>query len=736
VRFGFALKASSYLVVASALLTLVLSGELGPVQVALGVVAAIASWFRDRPPANLARWVRAWTILSVVVFAYSVVAFLAGTDILIVGAHFLVYLLVAKLFNRRECKDYQQIFILTFLMLVASTVLNASLSYGALFLVYGVAGTWAMILLHLRRELEDNLPARAGAVAAPGAPRPEIQRVLDSRRIVGPRFLLGTSAISLVVFVGATVMFLAIPRIGFGLFFNKRRDGIALAGFSDRVELGGHGLIKDDPTVVMRVKIPSARRAAEQPLHWRGVAFDGYRGGRWFRGARAPRTELSLDYGGGRTRVHLRYAWFGELEAPERAARLERGLRQEIYLEPMGNDVLFGASLPTVFEFDTPNPRERAGANDELRHPHGAGVRYVVYSDPDSPPAASLRAARGDLPPGYEVYLDVPEEITERVRALARDVTRGAATPYDRAVAIEDHLRSTYAYTLRMEDPGGREPIDAFLFERRQGHCEYFSSAMAIMLRAVGVPSRNVNGFLGGEWNEYGDYVAVRSGDAHSWVEAFFPGVGWVTFDPTPPGATDRLGRGAGLLDKLGRFADTMRLKWFQWVIEYDLHRQLSVFKALRDTFGGGGGTSMRDRMAAGKAWLARNRAAAGGAAAAAAALLGAIGWWRRRRGGGVGAAGRAAARSAVDAIYLAVQSRLARRGYPRVASVTPREHAAALRRAGAPGAEPYADLTELYYRASYGGTSDSADLLARARTLRDAVLAALREAPRRRASR
>ena len=106
--------------------------------------------------------------------------------------------------------------------------------------------------------------------------------------------------------------------------------------------------------------------------------------------------------------------------------------------------------------------------------------------------------------------------------------------PYDKAVAIERFLRSRYAYTLKLSGKPGDDPLAHFLFETHAGHCEYFASAMTIMLRTLGIPSREVNGFLPGEYNDLaGDYI-VRASDAHSWVEVYFPGTGWVTFDPTP----------------------------------------------------------------------------------------------------------------------------------------------------------------------------------------------------------
>src|SRR5207247_6617599 len=119
------------------------------------------------------------------------------------------------------------------------------------------------------------------------------------------------------------------------------------------------------------------------------------------------------------------------------------------------------------------------------------------------------------------------------------------------------------AYTLNLTGKPGQDPLAHFLFETRAGHCEYFASAMAIMARTLGIPSREVNGFLPGEYNDLaGDYI-VRASDAHSWVEVYFPGNGWQVFDPTPSSVET----GGGFLRRLGLYADWMEIKWNEWVI-------------------------------------------------------------------------------------------------------------------------------------------------------------------------
>lgn len=728
-RFISAHKLTSYLMVYCAFFALALSGELSTVAVTLAFIAIGGSWFWEEPRVRIKRYAPAWAALSLLVLGYTILrAIMLGSDFLIAGVEYLLFLLVAKLFNRSACRDYLHVYVLTFLMLVAGTVLNPELTYGLFFLGYVVATTWALILFHLRREMEENFLLRH---AEDRESEPvQVTRILNSRRIVGRRFFAGTAAVSLGVFAVAALTFLSIPRIGFGLFSQKRRAGISMAGFSDRVALGGHGTIRSDNTVLMRVKTDSPLRTQEVgSLYWRGVAFDVYREGEWQRSRAAPRTSMQTTYAGFNTRrYHLLYAQ-ARAPADQLDARVEGAVRQEIYLEPISEDVLFGASMPLSFELtvrpEQRHARPRATHNDEMRFAHGAGIRYVAYSDVDRPDPERLRAAPARLPDGYQSYQQVPAEITPRVRSLAREITAGAATHYDRAVAIEQWLEDNLSYTLEMRSPGEQEPIDFFLFDRRQGHCEYFASAMTIMLRALGVPARNVNGFLGGEWNEYDEYIAVRASDAHSWVEVYFHGVGWVTFDPTPSSSAAQQGADDTLAGRMRRYLDTLRFQWFQWVIEYDIYRQMSLFRGMGDSVKSGG-ASAREVFTGARDWLVRHRHALGGVGLAGVLLAVAIVGWRRR----VQGTGARRAREPMTAIYERAVASLARHGHGREPHTTPREHARALAERAAPGASALTELADLHYTRIYGG-DHAPDRLERARELAAAIEQALREAPR-----
>src|SRR5262249_41528710 len=158
--------------------------------------------------------------------------------------------------------------------------------------------------------------------------------------------------------------------------------------------------------------------------------------------------------------------------------------------------------------------------------------------------------------------LDLPP-IDPRVRQLALDWTSGAATQEERARAIEHRLRADYGYTLDLLPAAVADPLSHFLFDRKKGHCEYFASAMAVMLREIGIPSRVATGFLSGVYNPMTGWQVVRASDAHSWVEAWLPGRGWTTFDPTPPDPNSATG---GLWTRTSLFADALDQFWRDWV--------------------------------------------------------------------------------------------------------------------------------------------------------------------------
>ncbi|HEU4534919.1 MAG TPA: transglutaminase domain-containing protein, partial [Polyangiaceae bacterium] len=205
------------------------------------------------------------------------------------------------------------------------------------------------------------------------------------------------------------------------------------------------------------------------------------------------------------------------------------------------------------------------------------GVRYDVFLARQ--PLVSNQSLGKDE---RSRYLTLPAGVSPRVVALAEEWTAGLATPLDRARAIEERLRTGYRYDLGSPSSGAPSPLDHFLFESKRGHCEFYSTAMAMLLRVAGVPSRNVTGFVGGTYNRFGRYYAVRQGDAHSWVEAYVDGFGWVTFDPTPPVDVTPRSDIHGLLALLRDILEASGQRWNRHIVGYDLHQQLSLFERVR----------------------------------------------------------------------------------------------------------------------------------------------------------
>ena len=145
-----------------------------------------------------------------------------------------------------------------------------------------------------------------------------------------------------------------------------------------------------------------------------------------------------------------------------------------------------------------------------------------------------LRSASSKYPEEIsERYLALPRSVPERVHELAKEITDGRTNPYDKAKAIETHLR-TYPYDLEIgAPPEGQDVTDYFLFDLKKGYCDYYATAMVVLARSSGLPARFVSGYAPGEYDAQNARYIVRELHAHSWAEVYFPEIGWVEFEPT-----------------------------------------------------------------------------------------------------------------------------------------------------------------------------------------------------------
>jgi len=690
----------TYLLSGLGLIGLSLGEELSQPMVVLVFVSFAASFFVDGPYIHRPGWGNGWNLSVVGLLAVQVLRSLSGGPTLAMAIEFAAYLQISRLFNRRAAADYQQIAVLAFLHLIAATVLSTSLSYALIFIGFVIATPWMLALSHLRREIEGNYPTRT---QPPGRGHAGIKRVLASKRVVGPRFLLGTALLSLPLFVMTLAIFVTLPRVGRGFLTFGNARGQSVAGFGNQVELGGFGVIRDDPTVVLRVALGDKARPKRIALRMRGTSFDHYDGRRWTRSPAEARP------------LHLGHTGYYELQ--RRPTRSDSSMR--IILDHLDEPVVFLPRGTIALSID-PKIVQSARMNRRLTYNPGHDIRYVdsdgmglVYDA-----YVSDNAREHDIAPlgreDMDAYLQLPDD-HGRVAELAREVTAGIAGPFDKAVAIQNHLRHM-TYTLKQPEVQDDErPLDVFLFDAKRGHCEYFSTAMAVMLRSVGVPARNVTGLLGGRYNPYGEYYALRQGDAHSWVEVFIPSRGWRTFDPTPP-ARASAGPKPSVWADAAALIDALRTRWNTSVVGYDLRTQINLMRKIGKLLSSGdrGGSQMRvDTDVNWSEWMPSRTTLAVLAVLAVALTL----WWRRRRP--AGDARRALSQDAAQAVrmYGLLERALERNGRARPPGTTPVEHAAQLRSQGFEASDDVDQVTAHYMAARYGGQTLGSDELSAMRS-------------------
>lgn len=576
--FELGFRLASYALVAIGFLALGLSGEVSPVAVGLGFGALpVAWWLVGRPGAPAAARLaalpaRTWTALTLLLAVLATAnALLFGEEVIIAIVELLVAIQIIKLLSVRSDRDYFQLYAVSFFQLLAAATLSESLGFAVSFLLYMLVATWTLLALHLREEAAAQPPGETLALG----------------RLFTLPFAATTTLLTLGALVVTLAIFFVVPRVGRGFLQRAAPNPVKLTGFADSVRLGEVGDIKTDPTVVMRVRAPAPEALGEPIRFWRGSAFDRYDGVAWSRSVVDKRQVVA----GADGRIDLG----GE---PPRGQVIE----QTILLEPIDTPVLFSAGRPLALEAVTAGwhgfpfvYRDGMGSLTAPWKPYSR-LEYAVTADLGRPRPDALRHAGRSDPGVARRYLELPP-LDVRVAALAADVTRGAASPYDQALALEAHLRSAYAYSLTVRPTAGVPPLEDFLFNTKRGYCEYSATAMAIMLRTLGIPSRMVSGFLRGEWNEYGGYYLVRQSEAHTWVEAYFPGHGWVAFDPTPPAGTV-IGSGGGL-SRLARYLDAIRSRWNRYIVSYSLTDQI---RAARNVQGGTRAAAGRIREALGAA--------------------------------------------------------------------------------------------------------------------------------------
>ncbi|MBI3269079.1 MAG: DUF3488 domain-containing protein [Planctomycetes bacterium] len=505
--------------------------------------------------------------------------------------------------------------------------------------------------------------------------------------------------------------------------FGDRGDGKGELGFSPEMTLGDLTELLKDQRLAMRARVlrldaPPTSLPRRPELYLRGVWFDDYVGGRWARSGLATATK---DAGPADAREG------GFVPVPSGGSPSSRPAGAGAWeLElTMGRAVASAAFAPPgVRSMEWP-PR---AADPRYRGPLFAAPAAGPGADARVPPRLLLDAEEGCFFPGpplvelaYRTRADLvsslsansgrirrrPEEgawvavhaAQERYRELAERAAAGWKDEVAKVTAIRDHLLTGYEYSLKLDPPPpDQDPVEHFLWGSRTGYCVHYATAMALLLRSIGIPCRVAGGYYSTEWDAARKEFLVRQAHAHAWVEVPFDGLGWVPFDPTPPQHVPEEGTalGAGAVGEAGGatgpsswgelWLDLERFDRRRWLDETAEH--LAEWTAA--SLGG------RGARAAVLFWL--------GVAGAVLLVLGEL---VRRRGAARGARGRgrpgAPARPAPAPDFYRTFVRLAeRRGLRRAAAETPAEFARRVDLAAGDGRA--AEVVRAYYEVAFGG--------------------------------
>jgi hypothetical protein len=727
-------RTSLSLLILTSVLTLVSTGKLDIFTLVVGPLAALFKgyrWWHGRP-AELSSRAATWCVLAYLAFFPVDILFLSRFFVgnssnpplyaaLLAAVHFLIFVTLVRFYSAVRDRDATFLAMLSFAGILAAAVLTVDTTFLIFFFVFLLFGVATFVGMELRR----------GAVGAV-TPAPNLQPERDRRLTRALGFAALTVALGAIVL--GSGLFFFFPRFSAGYLGHASFSPSLMTGFSENVELGQIGEIKKNSAVVMRVQ--TGKPVGYERLRWRGVALTTFDGKRWTSPERRSQT-LSPSPDG----------WIYMADPGQKTNAPGPGILYTVYLEPLATDAIFVPGKVVSLQGNFTG--EDGGSFSAMRrsyifrdstdtllnpfHNYGA-LRYAGFSRLPPLNAAKLRAAPTNYSPDItEVYLQLPAQLDARIPEFARQIVKDAQTPFDKALVMESYLRGRFAYTLNLTGKPGDDPLAHFLFETHAGHCEYFASAMTIMLRTLGIPAREVNGFLPGEYNDLGGDYIVRASDAHSWVEVYFPGSEWQVFDPTPA-APENAGN---FLTRLGQYADWLQITWSEWVIGYDFAHQLVLAQNLQRTSRSWSDTA-RDWFAkkqrASRRWMTswQFRHGATGFLLPVflvallvvlrfnliAELIRRVRLFLQLRG----------ARSAqsnpqlASRLYSELLRILARRGLLRVESQTPFEFAAAVNSPNL--ASPVQEFTEIYAHARFGGAPCDTTRL---RQLLDQIRSALR---------
>ena len=694
--------------------------------VTTGAIAAM-SWYISQGPRGRAL-PKSIASLFILAAAVSVVPDIAANrdDVIGVIGRFAVWLCLIKLYERKTHVDYGQLLGLSLLLMIAGLLQTRDLLFGLALLGYTILGTYVLLLYQFyaaNEKAQDHrlTDAPHGARLIPSS-RPVLGRGIKGQFIA---MGIGLAIVGLLVTI---IIFAAYPRgIGSGMIQAMlKQPERNRTGFVDQVSLMTGSRITESRTPVFELRLlNNVGEGVEygEPLYLRGAALEWYDTSTytWKLSPASTRKTISLSAGSRR---------FAPLVPPQSPFEIENSATQyKLEFAPLSamGDVVFTLATPVGVSFDATREVTFNQQTHAIRTKGSRTGRYRVLSDP-FPDRATLGAITNGIPltlSGNLRYTNPP------IDALARQILREAGVPLSPpagypergrhnqrvARAFSDYLTSNFIYTLDLSDVSiSGDPIEAFLFQFKKGHCEYFASAMVAMCQLVDVEARLVTGFLGVEYEEDG-YYRIREGNAHAWVEVRAGAYGWETFDPTPPSVMDTMQQPAeGIATQVRGLYEMFESEWIQGMVDYDSTAQSNLQESLTI----GSIEWLEDTMLAISDWVGRfvNRFGAAGwlqilvvSAAVAVAILVVIQLIRRARRirkalhleGVTGPEYRRILRQL--GFYVDMLDTLKRGGQPKPHWQPPLAFAANIAEGGnVQAADSVRFLADLFYQARFGG--------------------------------
>jgi len=551
-RTGFLI--SNYLLAGLALICLTLSeifsGLTGGILIA-GLVYCYALEYRSTIPVTPSYKFpgSTWGFLLVALLYF-------GFDLPILNlvSWFLIYLLYTRFIYKTEFNDYLFGYLIAIVCLLIGALYVQGLAFGGVFLSFYLVLSWCLISYHLMAE-------QVG-----GRSPPKFFRIRGKNETLNKAFLGWSTGLVLLSLIMTAAIFITFPRLGLG-FIALKNSSSPITGFSDVVTLGDVGKIKQNSSVVMRVEYTRNGKPyrPRSRILWRGVVLDHYNGKTW---------NSTLSNGFSLPNQPGKGLGLFKVSQPKEV------VEQTVYMESIGIPYLFTHGIPLFVDGNFKRLSMDQGFVFKTDGLYSGPKKYTLVSEISDPNMTySLELPRTNDNVFPKRFLQLPK-ISEATKNLAVNLTHGSNSAQEKAFNILNHF-SDFGYSLDMKNDPDKTALEYFLFDRKEGHCEYFASAMIILLRQAGIPARLVNGFAGAEWHEWGNYLIVRQRHAHSWVEAYLPGRGWVVFDPTPPDP-DQVA--ALTPSPFARTLDLLRMNWQRYIIRYSYKDQASMAQFFRSS--------------------------------------------------------------------------------------------------------------------------------------------------------